>query len=85
MLASSGTEIVALGGAVAAVVAAVGSAAAAVISAVNRRNLRPPSGGTIGEVVEQANHTVHANAASLQQVHERLNGEDALPRKEANG
>lgn len=57
---TTGVEDVLLYG-VPAYIAALGGAAAAVISALNKRELRTPSGPSIGEQVERSHLTAIAN------------------------
>lgn len=68
-----------------AIIAAMFSGVALVIVSLNRRQLRTPSGDTIGQVSERAEHIAHATNASVRQLHERLNGENVLPAKAPNG
>lgn len=57
------TEVLISG--VPAMIAAIGSAIAVVIGAANRRNLKTPSGDSIGSVVERA-HDLAAVAVAAQ-------------------
>lgn len=49
----------------AAVVAAIGSVVNTWLQLRTRRDLQPPSGGTIGEAVERTEHASHIAAAGL--------------------
>lgn len=59
---------------IAALIAAVGSVATTWLQVRTRRELRPPSGGTIGEAVERTHHLSAVNTAALKAVIEHTEG-----------
>lgn len=75
------TQVLVLG--VPAYIGAIFAGLAALKVASNARKLNTPSGHTIGEVAERSEHIGNANAASLDALHKRLNGENVLPQRAA--
>lgn len=79
------TQVLVVG--VPAYIAAMGAATAAVMGALNRRNLRTPSGDSIGQVVERAHDNGIANNLLLRAINgttqpadpEQLHAADAEP------
>lgn len=60
-------------------IAAVASVLNTVLSVLLRRFMRPPSGGTLGEVVERTEHVSHVTAAGVKQIaHEMTNGRETV-------
>lgn len=61
---------------VAALIAACGSVLTTWLQVRTRRDLRPPSGGTIGEAVERTHHLAAVNTAGLKALVEHTEGVD---------
>jgi hypothetical protein len=57
---------------IAAVVAALGTVTNTVLTLLLRRFVQPPSGGTLGEVAERAQHAAEAGAAGMTEIAKRI-------------
>ena len=59
---------------IASVIAACGAIANTVLTVLLKRFVRPPSGGTLGEVAEKAQHAAEVGAAGMDAIARKISG-----------
>lgn len=64
---------------IAALIAAVGSVTTTWLQLKVRREIKPPSGGTIGEIAERSHHLAAVNTAGIRALLEHTDGLDWPP------
>lgn len=59
---------------IAALIAAVGSVTTTWLQVKTRRDIRPPSGGTLGDIAERSHHLVAVNTAGIKTLVDNTEG-----------